>query len=314
MKQYRIGAVAKLTGLTVHNLRVWEKRHNAVDTERTESGRRVYSEAALRRLKLLKACVDNGLAISSVADMSDSELKETLSEFGAVTVKPAAAKRDYKVCLVGAELMPSLEQMVLQYLNLQGLERHASVAEFKQVYSAGHYDLVMLDVPSFNAAEARELGAFVKSLAAGSVVLFYRFARQQDVSYLRTLGVRTMKAPVDRNDLHSLLSDVVNVEGKSAKILPMRRAPSRQFTDHALNKAANLSSSIECECPHHMAEVIKSLVAFENYSAQCENKDKASEDLHRHIHLRTAEARQIMESLLQSVLEQEGIDLSLVEA
>jgi len=36
--------------------------------------------------------------------------------------------------------------------------------------------------------------------------------------------------------------------------------------------------------------------------------------LHRHIYMRTAEARAIMETLLQSVLEQEGVDLDLVEA
>lgn len=314
MKQYRIGAVAKLTGLTVHNLRVWEKRHNAVATERTESGRRVYSEAALNRLKLLKACVNNGLAISSVAAMDDDELRETLAEFGSVETKAKSQQPELKVCLVGREVLPSLERTVQQYLNTQHLERHDSLTAFESEADASHYDVVMLDVPSFSAAQAQDLGTLVKRLSAERVVLFYRFARQQDVSYLRTLGVRTMKAPVDRNELHSLLSDIINVEHKTAKILPLRRAPSRQFTDTALSKAANLSSSIDCECPHHMAEVIKSLVAFENYSAQCKNKDRASEDLHRHIHIRTAEARAIMESLLQSVLEQEGIDLSLVEA
>ncbi|MDY6920820.1 MAG: MerR family transcriptional regulator [Pseudomonadota bacterium] len=314
MKQYRIGAVAKLTGLSVHNLRVWEKRHSAVQTERTESGRRVYSEAALNRLKLLKACVDHGLAISSVAGMSDEELRETLTEFGRTEPKPVARRPAIKVCLVGSEVLPTMEQTIRQYLNNSDLERHQDLGEFEAQYEGECYDLVMLDVPSFSAAEAQQLGAFIKTLAAQQVVVFYRFARQQDVTYLRTLGVRTMKAPVDRIDLHSMLSELANPEQKSARILPMRRPPSRQFSDQALNKAASMSSSIDCECPHHMAELIKSLVAFEKYSAQCQNKDKAGEDLHRHIHVRTAEAREIMETLLQSILEQEGIDLNLVEA
>ena len=73
MKQYQIGAIAKLTGLSVHNLRVWEKRHNAVETQRTPSGHRVYSEQALERLRLLKRCVDRGMAISSIAAMTNQE-------------------------------------------------------------------------------------------------------------------------------------------------------------------------------------------------------------------------------------------------
>lgn len=314
MKQYRIGAIAKLTGLSVHNLRVWEKRHSAVHTERTESGRRVYSEEALNRLKLLKACVDNGLSISSVAGMSDAELRDTLLEFGKLESKVAAAKPSLKVCFVGNEFLPSLEQTIQQYLNVKDIERYATLSEFESIYSGVEYDLLMLDVPSFSAVEAKALGACIKKVTARNVVLSYRFARQQDVSYLRTLGVRMLKAPLDRIELHTMLSDLANPQHRSAKILPMRRAPSRQFTDTALSKAANLTSSIDCECPHHMAELIKSLVAFEQYSAQCQNKDKASEDLHRHIYMRTAEAREIMETLLQSVLEQEGIDLDLVEA
>ena len=314
MKQYRIGAIAKLTGLSVHNLRVWEKRHSAVHTERTESGRRIYSEEALNRLKLLKACVDNGLAISSVAGMSDSELRDTLLEFGNVRSKVAAVKPSLKVCCVGNEVSPSLEQTVQQYLNVNNIERYTTLSEFESIYSGVEYDLLMLDVPSFSAQEAKSLGACIKKVSARNVVLSYRFARQQDVSYLRTLGVRTLKAPLNRIELHTMLSDLANPQHRSAKILPMHRAPSRQFTDTALSKAANLTSSIDCECPHHMAELIKSLVAFEQYSAQCQNKDKASEDLHRHIYMRTAEAREIMETLLQSVLEQEGVDLDLVEA
>ena len=80
MKQYSIGAVAKLTGLTVHNLRVWEKRHSAVETDRSESGRRIYSESALQRLKLLKHCVDNGFTIGNIANLSNSELQELVKE------------------------------------------------------------------------------------------------------------------------------------------------------------------------------------------------------------------------------------------
>lgn len=314
MKQFRIGAVAKLTGLSVHNLRVWEKRHNAVETTRTDSGRRVYTESELARLKLLKACVDNGLAISSVAGMSDDELRETLAEFGNSEQVIRKVTPAFRVCLIGDQIPLKLRQTIQQYLKVKDVQQFDQLSEFESSYEGEEYDLLMLDMPSMSALEAKSLGDCIKNVAAHNVVLSYRFARQQDVTYLRTLGVRTLKAPLDRAELHNLLTGFANSEPKTAKVFMMRQAPSCQFTDTALNKAVSMSSSIDCECPHHMAELIKSLVAFERYSAQCENKDKASRDLHRHIHIRTAEAREIMEHLLQSVLEQEGIDLNLVEA
>jgi len=335
MKQYRIGAVAKLTGLTVHNLRVWEKRHNAVETLRTESGRRVYTAAAVARLVLLKRCVDQGLMISSVAAMNDQELQETLSEMGArqglvgSALQPAHSAP--RICLVGNHILPALETRIRDYLNQlksgdqcapQVLERHQDLASFLAPQQTDYYDLVMLDVPSLSAVQAQELGAMVKQINAGSIALFYCFARQQDISYLRTLGLKTLKAPLQREDVYGLLAaalgsssgSVTMAPPPSAKVVHLRQAPARQFSDQALQRAATMASSIDCECPQHLAQLISSLVAFETYSSQCQQRDAASADLHRHIHLRTAEARQIMEALLQSVLEQEGIDLSRVEA
>ncbi|MEL7297161.1 MAG: MerR family DNA-binding transcriptional regulator, partial [Pseudomonadota bacterium] len=37
---YSIGAVARLTGISTHTLRIWERRYAAIVAERTDSGRR----------------------------------------------------------------------------------------------------------------------------------------------------------------------------------------------------------------------------------------------------------------------------------
>ena len=39
--KYRIGAVCRLTGISQHVLRVWEKRYGVVYPERSESQRRL---------------------------------------------------------------------------------------------------------------------------------------------------------------------------------------------------------------------------------------------------------------------------------
>lgn len=311
MKTYSIGAVARLTGLTVHNLRVWEKRHQAVATVRSDSGRRLYSEDALQRLLLLKKCVDQGMAIGQLAALSDDELEETLATFTQAEPR-GSARPSLRVAVVGSALAQQVEQALVTGFRLERLEPFAHIQALQAAELAGPLDLLVVDQPSLSAAETKPLGSLFKRINARANLLVYRYARQQDVAYLRSLGVQTLKAPLDRNDLAQWLQRALSAPvARQPALFVNQQAPDRRYSDRALQAAAEMSSSIDCECPHHLAEIIKELLAFETYSSQCQSKDRAGEDLHRHIYLRTAQARAIMEELLQSVLEQEGIDLSV---
>jgi DNA-binding transcriptional MerR regulator len=72
---YPIRAVAKLTGIPVDTLRAWERRYRAVTPDRAARGR-LYSDAEVRRLLLLRTAVDGGHAIGQVAALSDAELQD----------------------------------------------------------------------------------------------------------------------------------------------------------------------------------------------------------------------------------------------
>ena len=73
MSYYSIGAVSRLTGITVHTLRVWEQRYSAIEAERTISGRRKYTSHNVDRLMSLKFLVDRGCQISSIATLSEND-------------------------------------------------------------------------------------------------------------------------------------------------------------------------------------------------------------------------------------------------
>lgn len=311
MKQYSIGAVAKLTGLTVHNLRVWEKRHAAIETDRSESGRRIYSEEALERLKLLKSCVDNGFTIGTIAAMSNQELKEILAEFETATA-PTAKKPKLAVTLIGDGAIGAFEQLDSEPFQSSEVDKHKTRESFISTHDGKQVDFLFIEQASLTADETQRLATFIKKVNAPYTLLMYRYSRQQDIAYLKTLGVKTLKAPMDKSALRDLIERLLEAPEGEPLLTPVKKAPARTFSDFALNKAASMTSSIECECPQHLSELIKSLVDFEVYSAECEHKDKASADLHHHIFVRTAQARAILEDLLQSVLDQEGIDLSRV--
>ena len=82
---YRIGTAARLTGLSEHLIRVWERRYGAVTPHRAESGVRLYSEANIARLRLLKRATERGHAIGSVAALDEKQLER-------IAGQPAAAE------------------------------------------------------------------------------------------------------------------------------------------------------------------------------------------------------------------------------
>lgn len=73
--QHAIQVVARLTGLSAHVIRVWEKRYGAVTPGRTEGARRLYSDEELERLRLLRRLTTSGHRIGDVARQSTEQLR-----------------------------------------------------------------------------------------------------------------------------------------------------------------------------------------------------------------------------------------------
>jgi len=78
-KTYPIKAVSVKTGLSIHVIRVWEKRYQAVTPDRTETNRRLYTDDDIEKLLLLKQATQEGHNIGSVASLDIEELRELVS-------------------------------------------------------------------------------------------------------------------------------------------------------------------------------------------------------------------------------------------
>jgi DNA-binding transcriptional MerR regulator/methylmalonyl-CoA mutase cobalamin-binding subunit len=77
---YPIQIVVQRTGLSAHTIRIWEKRYGAVKPQRTETNRRLYSEAEVERLSLLRQLTERGQNIGYVARLDTLALRGLLSE------------------------------------------------------------------------------------------------------------------------------------------------------------------------------------------------------------------------------------------
>ncbi|PQJ29520.1 MerR family transcriptional regulator [Rubritalea profundi] len=64
------------SGLTSHVIRMWEKRYAAVEPERTETNRRLYSDESIQRLIYLADLTKSGHSIGHIANLSDEKLSE----------------------------------------------------------------------------------------------------------------------------------------------------------------------------------------------------------------------------------------------
>jgi DNA-binding transcriptional MerR regulator len=85
---YSLGAVARLTGLSPHLLRAWERRYGAVRPLRTAGGTRRYRESDVARLRRLRAAVGAGHPIGDVVRLSDAELERRASLAAAAGPEP----------------------------------------------------------------------------------------------------------------------------------------------------------------------------------------------------------------------------------
>ena len=77
---HAIKMVSRRTGLTAHVIRIWEKRYDAVQPERTSTNRRLYSEAQIQRLVLLRDLTHAGHSIGHVAKLPTEKLHELAAE------------------------------------------------------------------------------------------------------------------------------------------------------------------------------------------------------------------------------------------
>ena len=119
---YPIRYVSHRTGLTPHVIRAWEKRYNAVVPHRSEKNRRLYSEADVQRLQLLKTATDAGHAISQVAQLDLADL-QTLAKREGTAIPRAQMKNAGKIQRADADdyYKPCLSAVL--NLDPEGLER-----------------------------------------------------------------------------------------------------------------------------------------------------------------------------------------------
>ncbi len=88
MGQYSIKEVETLSGVKAHTLRIWEQRYDFLKPRRTDTNIRYYTDEQLRLLLNIGTLNRNGMKISKIAELNESELKKAVMEIQTTTSDP----------------------------------------------------------------------------------------------------------------------------------------------------------------------------------------------------------------------------------
>ena len=117
--KYRVGMVSRMTGLSTHTLRIWEKRYAAVLPHRTEAGGRLYSDQDVDRLRVLHRLVEEGHSIGGIAKLPTGELQTMAAKLPSADGRTGADQ----LVLLRERFIGAIEQ-----LDVVGAERMLSRA------------------------------------------------------------------------------------------------------------------------------------------------------------------------------------------
>jgi DNA-binding transcriptional MerR regulator len=81
-RTYSIRDLENFCGIKAHTIRMWEKRYGILTPERSDSNIRYYTEDELKKLLTVSLLNRNGMKISRIARLSDSELLHEVLKTG----------------------------------------------------------------------------------------------------------------------------------------------------------------------------------------------------------------------------------------
>lgn len=331
MEGYKIGAVSTLTGIAPNTIRVWERRYEAVTPARGERGGRIYNIDDINRLKTLQTCIDLGDSIGQIAGLSDADLTDRLQRLEATqpsrthSIPSENTTLANRLMVAGGSLPTRIRPLKLPHFTdsqyFSDLDKMISSVESDPITHkiAGtkeparhNHDLVCItEHDSLNRDLCQQLVSFVENTQPSVLIVCYSFGMSSHVEQLHQAGILLLREPADNNALLTLLHapNIIRSHSPEMKVNLDKAVPALRFSKRQLLSLSRIRSSIACECPQHIAELLVSLNAFERYSAMCEDQNDDDAVLHAMLLKATAHARLTMENALAELLEAENITL-----
>ena len=233
-QNYRIGITTQITGIRPETLRAWERRYEVVKPVRTDAGDRLYSQADIDRLLLIKKLVDNGDAISAVANLDQENLERRISNCKDAITK--TGKNDLNFILFGRTILDkkSLDSMRLNMIDV--------VQDQKNIKTNYHckVDFIIVEISTVNQGTFKILQKLLSQSKATKLLCAYDFGKESDIAALTTNEIGTTKLPLNHSEITKWCS-----EGFSS--YKKQTSTERLLTDQDINNIVLAGNDINCE-------------------------------------------------------------------
>ena len=328
--RYRTGAVGRMVRMPVATLRIWERRFRLTPTASTPSGHRLYSAADVKRIALLKQLTDMGHAISTIAALDMRQLRQVaathVNTVAGSEQSLAPGPAPWQVVVVGNGLAhrlqrPSVVRRLGRALHMGG--PFDSSMQAVETLAGEQVDALLVQGSGLHAGSLAELQAAAAALGARCVAVLYSFAAESVCKAFTAAGVALLHEPQTdlalADWLHGLSVDSSKVQpsglaGSPAladpTTSPISTVPPRRYDDATLADFAGLLTTVSCECPRHVVDLLMQLSRFEVYSAECEQLSPADAALHAYLQHAAGSARHLFEAALERLAVYEGLMLT----
>lgn len=97
---FSIKDLENLSGIKAHTIRIWEKRYNLLEPERTDTNIRTYNLENLQKLLNVSYLNNNGYKISKIASLDKLEIPSLINEINQKNSEQNLAVQDFKLAML----------------------------------------------------------------------------------------------------------------------------------------------------------------------------------------------------------------------
>ena len=97
---FSIKNLENLSGIKAHTLRIWEKRYNLLEPERTDTNIRRYSLESLKRILNVTLLYNHGFKISKIASLNEDEIPELVRSIALKSNSEQVAINAFKLAMI----------------------------------------------------------------------------------------------------------------------------------------------------------------------------------------------------------------------
>lgn len=315
---HKIGAVSVLSGVPAPTLRVWEARHATFAPIKTKGQHRLYSDDDVLRATLLKRLIDQGHAISNIGRLGTPALNALLLNHTTAQrpqTRPEGGDGAVSIAIVGLALATRIESkkftLTFQSNRIQVTDVFTDVTQTLASELQQTPQILLVKLSSIHATTLLDLHTMAAHCGAPQVIVLYNFGPEHIVESVKSAGMLARREPISDSELSELIQSARALSsgteaGPLTLTAPIRP---RQYSDETLARVAAMPSTVVCECPRHVAEIISQLASFEQYSKECLNTSKEDAHLHAYLSSVSGSARALFERALQVIADHEGIEL-----